>query len=140
MAKKSTLNDLESKLADRAAANVQARIKQFKIDIDAALIKLVGHTQRSSESFGQYYYAATGTRVLNEGYAISRAKHDALQLAICDTDDKTNAKKTWPSILWADERVKLRDELLAKMDLMQQLINAPARDTSHDVPSAESEA
>ena len=140
MAKKSTLNDLESKLASRAEANVQARIKQFKTDIDAALIKLVGHTQRSSESFGQYYYAATGTRVLNEGYAISRAKHDALQLAICDTDDTRNVKKPWPAILWSDERFKLRDELLAKMDLMQQIFAAPSRDTSDDVPSTESEA
>lgn len=126
-------------MAARAEANVQARIKQFKADIDAALIKLVGHTQRSSESFGQYYYAATGTRVLNEGYATSRAKHDALQLAICDTGETGNVKLPWPSILWSDERIRLRDELLAKMDLMQQLINAPDRDTSNDVPH-ESEA
>lgn len=132
MAKKGALQDLEAKLADRAEANVQARIKAFKADIEAALAKLVGTIptgQRGSNKFGTYYYHESG-----RDWDVQAAKHDALNLAICDHVEGQNTKLSWPSILWYLEQHRLRDELLAKMDLMQQLINSPARDTSDDVP------
>jgi len=141
MAKKGTLNDLEAKLADRAEANVQARIDTFRKDIEAALYKLLGAApsgQQGSNVFGSFYYAAGRAE---RAYEFHSARHDVLQLAICDRNkESTHLKLPWPSILWEMERAKLRDELLAKMDLMQQLINAPARDTSGDVPHTESEA
>jgi hypothetical protein len=141
MAKKGTLNDLEAKLADRAEANVQSKIDTFKKDIEAALAKLFGPLpsgQQGNNRFGDYYYYANQT---SKSYDFQCAKHDVLQLAICDcVPESTHIKKPWPSILWTMEHCRLRDELLAKMDLMQQLFNAPVRDTSDDVPHTESEA
>lgn len=142
MAKKSTLSDLEAKLAERAETNVQAKLKVFQADIEAALSKLFGPRpagQRGNDKFGSFYYEDSPP----DAWDFARAKRKALELAIQDSDYNRQAgtytKRGWPKLLWSIEAERLRDELLAKMDLMQQLINAPERDTSNDVPH-ESEA
>lgn len=143
MAKKGALKDLEAKLAERAEVNVQAKIKVFRADIEAALLKLFGQAPsnvRNTNEFGTLYFTEP-SRI--DEYAFVLAKCKVLELAIQDRDyvqrTGTTTKRPWPQILWDVEINRLRDELLAKMDLMQQLINAPARDTSNDVPH-ESEA
>ena len=138
MAKKSALNDLEAKLASRADKNVQDKIAKFKSAILKALTDLFGEIpqgQQGSLRFGHLAWYGDNT---TDGYAFLRAHCQVLKLAIAETYEN-NTKIPWPAILWRMEENRLRDELLSKMDLLQQLINAPARDTSNDVPR-ESEA
>lgn len=133
MAKKTALNDLEAKLASRADKNVQDKIAKFKSAILKALTDLFGELpqgQHGNLKFGHLAWYGENT---TDGYAFLRAHCQVLELAISDTSEE-NKKIPWPGILWRMEENRLRDELLAKMDLMQQLINAPARDTSNDVP------
>jgi hypothetical protein len=127
------LIDLETKLAERADAVVQEKIKVFKKEIDDALKKLFGFSSVGGDSFGQYGFFE-GTK--EPYWAIPRMKLAALKLAIWDrqTKGESKVKLPWPSQLWDKERESLRDELLAKMDLMQQLLISKPRSSENDVP------
>lgn len=115
----------------------------FRADIESALEKLFGPApaeQRGSNKFGSFYYEESQ----KDKWEFSRAKRKVLELSIQDSDysqqSGTYAKRALPQIIFECELDRLRVELLAKMDLLQQLFNAPARDTSEDAPFEESEA
>ena len=132
------IEDLEAKIADRASSVVQAKIKVFKTEIDDALTKFFGNGGRSCEQFGNYDYADTVDRKQNQQFHIAYAKLYALKLAIRDmTESHPKTKIGWPSILWEREREAIRDELLSKMDLLQQLLVTKPRDSEDDVPCEE---
>lgn len=139
MAKKSAINDLEAKLASRADKNVQEKIAKFKSAIIKALTDLFGEQPQGQQGNLRFGHLAWYGENTTDGYAFLRAHCHVLELAISETSED-NTKIPWPGILWRMEENRLRDELLAKMDLMQQLINAPPRDTTNDVPREESEA
>jgi hypothetical protein len=130
------LSDLESKIAVRADASVQAKIKVFKAEIDAALNKLFGNAGSGIDRFGMYEYVETSTTKP----PIVKRKLAALKLAIRDhvkNSDGTRTETPWPKQLWESEREDIRNDLLSKMDLMQKLLNSPVRSTADDVPAEE---
>lgn len=131
---KNNLKDLESKIAVRANVEVQAKISRFKTAIDKALSDLFGKTSCGTDQFGNYQYAEEAAA----RYPIEFAKLTALRLAIRDhaEKDKSNTKRLlhWPAELWEKETEAIRNDLLAKMDLMQQLLLAKPRSTDDDVP------
>lgn len=132
------IQDLEARIADRASSSVQAKIKVFKTEIDAALTRLFGNGSQSCERFGSYGYASQIARVKTQEYEIANAKLIALKIAMADSEPHPSKQKIgWPSILWEKEREAIRDELLAKMDLMQQLLLTKPRDDADDVPCVE---
>lgn len=115
------IEDLEKKIAQRAKVNVQVKINAFRHSIDAALATLFGSGGQFCERFGQYGSVAD-KKVLPD-YEKARAKLRALKLAIEDhKDGPPEVKLPWPSILWEAEEEAIRNELLSKMDLMQQLL------------------
>jgi len=120
------ISDLETMIAKRADDNVQARIQQFKQDIQAALAKLFGGSS-SHVAFGKYREAAT---YKDEE---KRAKGVVMELALGDTDED-GRRLGWPSTLWNIEKEALRTELLSKMDLLQQMLLAKPRNNENDVP------
>ena len=130
------LSDLETKIAVRADAAVQAKIKVFKAEIDAALNKLFGNAGSGIDRFGMYEYVETST---TKPPIVAR-KLAALRMAILDHTKVSDNCKTpipWPKQLWESEREDIRNELLSKMDLMQKLLNSPVRSTADDVPAEE---
>lgn len=135
---KKNLKDLEGKLAEQADCNVQAKIKLFKDELDAALTKLCGNGNSGFERFGLYGAAGEGTRINNPNNLVANVKREILQLAICDkVSPESKTKAGWPCLLWKDEQNALQNELLAKMDLMQKLLLAKPRVCADDVPCAE---
>ena len=120
------MSDLETMIAKRADDNVQARIHQFKQDIQAALVRLF-NSSSSHVAFGKYREAAT---YQDED---KRAKGVVMKLAMADTDEE-GRKLGWPSTLWNNEQETLRTELLSKMDLLQQMLLAKPRNNENDVP------
>jgi hypothetical protein len=120
------IQDLETKIADRANRNVQAKIDIFKKEIDAALTKLCGQGHYGCESFGRYEKASP-----TDNYEIARAKGRVLRLAYSSVASD-GSKLSWPPLLWLTEENAIRNELLAKMDLMQQLLMTKERDTTND--------
>lgn len=128
------IQDLETKIAARADAVVQQKIKTFKAEIDAALKKLFGNASSGIDRFGMYEYVATSS----SPNQIVQNKLAALRMAIIDHvrhKDNTQTGHPWPASLWETEREVIRTELLAKMDLMQQLLSSPPRSTDDDVPA-----
>lgn len=121
------MSDLETMIAKRADDNVQARIQQFKRDIEAAVGKLFGDSGGSYPGFGKYKEAAKAQD------AFRRAKAAVMALALGDTDE-AGKRLGWPSELWNIEQQSLRTELLSKMDLLQQMLLAKPRNNENDVP------
>ena len=119
------MKDLEAKIADRAQAVVHEKIAVFKREIDAALTKLFGNGGTGScEKFGSYGMSEDGvTRQKDKRYAIARAKLQALRMAINDLDEN-KTYILWPYVLMGTAVEEIRNELLSKMDLMQQLLVA----------------
>ena len=124
------MSDLETMIAKRADNNVQARIMQFKLDIQAAVAKLF--VDSHSTSFGRYREA------MHLKDAQKRARGVVMGLAMADTDDD-GKKLGWPSTLWDNEQETLRTELLSKMDLLQQMLLAKPRNNENDVPQENGE-
>lgn len=119
------IQDLEAKIATRADAVVNAKIKAFKSAIDDALAKLFGKTSSGIDQFGYYSYGEDPKR-----YPLEHMKLQALKMACLDhsKDGGQYGKKLkllWPKALWDQEREAIRNELLSKMDLMQQLLMTP---------------
>lgn len=128
------LEDLETKIAVRADAAVQQKIKVFKAEIEAALTKLFGNAGSGIDRFGMYEYVETSTTKR----PIVARKLAALRLAIRDHVKDANQSRTelaWPKQLWQSEREDIRNDLLSKMDLMQKLLNSPPRLSDDDVPA-----
>lgn len=125
------IKDLEAMITERANTNAQAKIDQFKKDIETALDKLLGQTGYRS-SFGSYH-AYLGLSHIDPDCGLSAQRASVLSLALNNKDDE---KKNlhWPAPIWRNEEESIRKELLSKMDLMQQLLMQPKRDTSNDVP------
>lgn len=124
------IKDLEGKIEDRAKEVVTNKIKSFKAEIDAALKKLFGNGGTGScETFGRYGDSEVGvTRQRDARYDIARAKLQALRMAINDLDEN-KAQILWPYVLMEIEVETIRNELLSKMDLMQQLlVSKPVND------------
>ena len=136
------IEDLEKKISDRADAVVQAKIKAFKQEIDAALNKLFGRGTSGCESFGNYVHADTVTRRRDPRFESACGKLLALQIAVRDkvaaeNPNHPDVNVAWPRMLWTAEQESIRNELLSKMDLMQQLLLTKERDTENDVPQQE---
>jgi len=132
------IQDLEDKINERAKVNVAQKVKAFRAEIDAALTKLFGNGSQSCERFGSYGYAGNVTRKKTPEYEIANAKLDALNIAIAANEPHPSNKEIgWPRLLWEKERESIRNELLAKMDLMQQLLVAKPLDPADDVPCVE---
>ncbi len=124
---KKNVKDLEAMLADRANTVVQEKIERFKRDIENAFEKLMG-TGRSEITFGNYHRHKKSSNDLRSAAAY-------IACLISDhTDQETGKLLAWPAVLWQREQDAIRTELLAKMDLMQQLLMSKPRDTSNDVP------
>jgi hypothetical protein len=124
---KKNVKDLEAMINKRADDVVQEKIVRFRKAIEAALANLVGlktHDIRCG-SIGQL---AGSQNVYQAAVA------QAASLILKDKDPLTGQQHPWPGILWTQEREAIRDELFAKMDLMQQLLVAKPRDNSNDVP------
>ena len=129
------IQTLEEKIAKRAGTVVQAKIKVFKAEIEAALNKLLGASRMSCESFGNYEYADTVDVGKNSQYEIAFSKYSVLKLAIQDEHvGPPRTKKLWPRVLWDMEIENIRNELLEKMDLMQQLLVSKSQPSDDDVP------
>lgn len=130
------IQDLETKIAARADTAVQAKISVFKNAIDKALSDLFGKTNTGIDQFGMYEYSQT----VSSPAPISSMKLAALKMAIKDHDNLPDSRKKfhpWPAFLWEREREDIRNELLSKMDLMQQLLTSKQRSTDKDVPCEE---
>lgn len=138
------IQDLEAKIAIKADAAVQARIREFKRNFDAALNTLFD----TPSGIGGHQFGSYGKfegRSNEENCQSGCNKLSILKLAINDMlpdDDKTKQRKSapWPSTLWQAERDKIRAELLEKMDLMARLIATTDRTSDGDVPEEVSAA
>ena len=93
-----TKDSLQEAINNKAQANVQRRIEVFRKDISAACERL--------------WYG------LNRHYNIGTNNQLLAQLL---KDDNT---KGWPSLLWDEERRIITADVLSKMDIVQQLLNA----------------
>lgn len=122
------IQDLEAKIKDRADASVAAKVKVFRNEIDAALGKLFGNGSQTCERFGKYMYAGRSGYENVPQYEIAHAKLTALRIAIQDGQPHPSTEKVgWPQVLWDREIESIRDELLSKMDLMQQILTVKPR-------------
>lgn len=137
---KLNLQTLEERINIRANEVVQIKINKFKKAIESALTELFGSTGMGGEQFGQlgYFEGSKG-----KDKEVGRMRLEGLKLAICDY--KTPFEKhydtkvflPWPSQLWDKERDAIRTELLAKMDLLQQLLLTKERNSDADVPEGD---
>jgi hypothetical protein len=134
------IEDLEAKITKRANAVVNEKLKVFRKEIEAALTRLFGQTCGGVDQFGYFSYAEG-----NKRYPLENMKLQALRMAILDhvKINDTNhtgqpTKLPWPKILWDQEREAIRNELLAKMDLMQQLLMTPVVSEADYVPEGDS--
>lgn len=125
------IKDLEARIADRAHEEVNDDIIAFQKAIDKALTDLFGSGATGIDRFGSYGYAAAKPKA-----EIENAKLAALKLAIENSKPSLNGGREnlpWPAILWAAKEEKLRNDLLAKMDLIKLLITPKRkRDSSND--------
>jgi len=125
------IKDLEERIAERAHENVNNKIAIFQAAVDKALKDLFGSGKTGLDRFG--YYGSSVEKMAE----VEQAKLAALQLAICNSQPKPNGASAllpWPRMLWDKEADAIRDELLAKMDLMQSLLTSQRkRDTSTDL-------
>ena len=134
------ITDIEERITVRANAAAQAKIEVFKKTVQKALSELVGHANPGYDQFGHYgLLEGLPARSVNT-YTIERAKLEILKLAMVDhkTDNGRKDMFRWPSLIWDIERGKIRDELMSKMDLMQQLLIHQPRSDANDVPNTES--
>lgn len=124
---KKNVKDLEKMIEDRANDVVQDKIKKFKYEIELAVEKLVG-LGRGDLKFGSYckHEASTNVYRLAAAYIVCLISNDQ--------DPETAKAYSWPALLWEKERDAIRNELLAKMDLMQQLLMTKPRSNDDDVP------
>ena len=133
---KRKISDLEEMLAKRANDNVQTRISRFKAAIDKACDDLFGKTSCGTDKFGNYQYAEHRP----DQHPVEFAKLTVLRMAVKDHErDPKTEKKTllaWPGMLWETEIEALRNELLSKMDLLQQLLCSKSEERPDDVPRA----
>lgn len=108
------IKDLKEKISIRANEIVQKKINVFKSKIDEALTELFGRGHIGGEHFGSYIHFDRSTSTNKQ-----KGKHKlfALRAAIGDTQGET-----WPTILWDEERDKIRNELLSQLDLIQKLL------------------
>lgn len=111
--------DLEKRLCEKAKENVKKRVDQFKRDIDAAIGKLF--EENSSGMCGKYATWGQATTITEDRRTLYREMADMLWLASGFLDEDGNPIKV-PWALVTREHDKLRGELIAKMDLMQQLL------------------
>lgn len=127
------MQDLEKRIEAKANENVQKKIQVFMRAIDMALCQLMGLDYM--RRFGEY-----AERLRNSCDKDSRelfgAMTSCLELAV-DEKDANGKKKGWPKLLWNQEVELLRSELLAKMDLMQQLIMCNTGSSEDDIKPAE---
>lgn len=135
---KRKLSDLETMISEKANDNVQERIKAFKAAIEKALNDLFGNTSRGIDTFGNFTYSERHPK----DCPIEYAKLTALRLAIHDHEPKeehTHIKRflPWPAELWETEVDTLRNELLSKMDLLQQMLCRKSKQRPDDVPRAD---
>lgn len=133
---KRKMSDLETMLGERANDNVQVRIRKFKTAIEHALNELFGKTSCGTDQFGNYQYSEQRP----DSYPVEFAKLTALRLAIRDHEKNptTDVKSflSWPGLLWDTEVQALRNELLSKMDLLQQMLCSKSQPRPDDVPRA----
>lgn len=128
---------IEQRIADKANKNVQAKIAKFKESIESALRDLFGTENCASFKFGEYIYSE---RNGNENSAYLSGAHNklaALRLAVQDKEystgsDRRETKLPWPKWLWDREVEAIRDELMSKMDLMQQLLMTKKQPSEND--------
>lgn len=111
-----TIETLEKKIANRANANVQARITAFRKAVREACVQL--GVMRGDSSIS-YISAAEG---VPESQAV-------LRLLARDTNDQ------WPAYLWRQEEEKVRQEIMALLDPLQRVLLAPEPSFSGPRPS-----
>lgn len=131
------IETIEQRIADKANKNVQAKISKFKESIDIALRELLGSDNCTPLSFGSYGFAETGSNATVEHLSGARRKLAALRLAIQDKEISTGSgrretKLPWPKWIWDQEIEAIRDELMSKMDLMQQLLMTKKQTSEND--------
>jgi acyl-homoserine lactone acylase PvdQ len=126
------IETIEEKIKAKANANVQAKIAKFKAAIDGAMTELLGNGDNASFTFGDYIHAERNSHILG---AVRRLAVLRLAIQSYDQDPKDCNRKVqrpWPASLWDVEAQTIRDDLMAKMDTMQQLLMANSKKSDDD--------
>lgn len=101
----SKLDDLQTRIKDKANSEVQAAIRQFVLELEKLIKDLFG------------------------GYI---TLHSPETIQILERYINKKANKKWPRAMWTNREAKLEEELMREMNTMQRLLAHKTREDDEE--------